>query len=333
MDIYPIKFEPILKEKIWGGNKLASLFNKKVLSEDIGESWEISGVQDNVSKIANGVYAGKSLNFMLSKYEEAFLGVENFERFGEIFPLLIKFLDAKTNLSVQVHPDDAMASKKHDSFGKTEMWYIMESEDDAEIVLGLNDKNFDVNEFDSINAENVFNIFNTEKVTKGDSYFIPAGKVHAIGAGVLAAEIQQTSDITYRVYDWDREDATGKCRELHTELAIEATKMFESNGKKTLSFEDNKSENLVHCDYFTTNIVNLKGKQVRNYSRLDSFVILMCVEGEGVITVNNNSEKMNTGDTVLIPATSKETSFKGENAKFLEVYILSSKLNYDRLGL
>lgn len=328
MNVYPMKFEPILKEKIWGGNKLKTLFNKKATSENIGESWEISGLQDNVSKIVNGVYAGKSLNFILSNYKESFLGVENFERFGENFPLLIKFLDAKTNLSVQVHPDDRMAAKNHNSFGKTEMWYIMENDVDAEIVLGLKDKNFDVKGLDSINDESVFEVFNTEKVTRGDSYFIPAGKIHAIGAGVLAAEIQQTSDITYRVYDWDREDEKGNRRELHTELAIEATKMFKSNGKKSITLENNRSENLAECEYFTTNIVDLKGKHIRNYSRLDSFVIFMCIEGKGAITVDYHSEKMNTGDTILIPANSEKVIFKGENAKFLEVYISRTNANY-----
>lgn len=321
MQAYPIKFAPILKEKIWGGEKLSEILNKKTDLKNVGESWEISGVQDNISTVANGVYKGKSLNDLIKIHKSKFLGKQNIDVFGENFPLLIKFLDAKTNLSVQVHPDDEMAKAQHNSFGKTEMWYIMNSDDNAEIVLGLKDNDLDKNVLSAINASNVDAIFNTEKVKQGDSYFIPAGKIHAIGAGVLAAEIQQTSDITYRVYDWDRTDATGKQRELHTDAAIKATKSFATNGKSNYQLEANKTSNLVDCDFFTTNIFEVKANQKRDYSYLDSFVIFMCVEGTAEVTVNNLTEIVAMGETILVPANTDEVEFNATEAKLLEIYI------------
>ncbi|WP_178987253.1 type I phosphomannose isomerase catalytic subunit [Winogradskyella schleiferi] len=321
MQAYPIKFTPILKEKIWGGEKLSEILNKKTDLKNVGESWEISGVQDNISTVANGVYKGKSLNDLIKIHKSKFLGKQNIDVFGENFPLLIKFLDAKTNLSVQVHPDDEMAKAQHNSFGKTEMWYIMNSDEDAEIVLGLKDNNMDKSVLGDINASNVEHIFNTEKVKQGDSYFIPAGKIHAIGAGVLAAEIQQTSDITYRVYDWDRTDDHGQQRELHTELAITATKTFPSTGKSNYTLEQEKACKLVDCDFFTTNIFEVKGFQKRTIKTIDSFIIYMCVEGKAEITVNQNSEFVAMGETVLIPANSDDVIFNSQGSKLLEVYI------------
>ncbi|WP_299105587.1 type I phosphomannose isomerase catalytic subunit [uncultured Winogradskyella sp.] len=321
MQAYPIKFAPILKEKIWGGEKLSEILNKKTDLKNVGESWEISGVEDNISTVANGLYKGKSLNDLIKLHKSEFLGKQNIDVFGENFPLLIKFLDAKTNLSVQVHPDDEMSKAKHNSFGKTEMWYIMNSDEDAEIVLGLKDNDIDKNVLSEINASNVDEIFNTEKVKQGDSYFIPAGKIHAIGAGVLAAEIQQTSDITYRVYDWDRTDAAGEQRELHTVSAIGATKSFPSNGKSNYQLEENKTSNLVDCDFFTTNIFEVKANQKRDYSYLDSFVIFMCVEGTAEVTVNNLTEVVTMGETILVPANTDSVEFNSQGSKLLEVFI------------
>jgi mannose-6-phosphate isomerase len=234
---------------------------------------------------------------------------------------LIKFLDAKTDLSVQVHPDNEMAKINHDSLGKTEMWYIMESDEKAEIILGLKDEIINPQIINHINAQNVNNVFNREKVKKGDSFFIPAGKIHAIGAGVLVAEIQQTSDITYRVYDWDRIDDTGKKRELHKEFAIKATKYFNSNGKAQYQLKHNNKSNLVSCDYFTTNIIDIQQHQARDYCFLDSFVIFMCVEGEVDISAGFYTETLRTGETILLPAITEEIAFNSNNAKLLEVYI------------
>jgi mannose-6-phosphate isomerase len=321
MQAYPIKFAPILKEKIWGGEKLSNILNKKSDSKNIGESWEISGVEDNISMVSNGLYKGKSLNDLIKSHKSEFLGKKNIDTFGEHFPLLIKFLDAKTNLSVQVHPDDEMAKAHHNSFGKTEMWYIMNSDEDAEIVLGLKDNDLDKNVLGDINASNVNDIFNTEQVKQGDSYFIPAGKIHAIGAGVLAAEIQQTSDITYRVYDWDRTEVNGNQRDLHTEAAIKATKSFPSTGKSNYQLEADKTSNLVDCEYFTTNIFEVKSNQKRDYRNLDSFVIFMCVEGSAEVTINNVTETVTMGETILIPANTDSVTFNSEGSKLLEVFI------------
>ena len=321
MKAYPIKFAPILKEKIWGGEKLSKILNKKTNLKNVGESWEISGVEDNISVVANGPYKGESLNDLIKSHKSDFLGKKNTDTFGEEFPLLIKFLDAKTNLSVQVHPDDEMAKAQHNSFGKTEMWYIMDSDEGAEIVLGLKDNDLDKNVLGDINASNVNDIFNTEQVKQGDSYFIPAGKIHAIGAGVLAAEIQQTSDITYRVYDWDRTDANGHQRDLHTDAAIKATKTFPSTGKSNYQLEADKTSNLVDCEYFTTNIFEVKSNQKRDYRNLDSFVIFMCVEGSAEVTIDNVTETVTMGETILIPANTDSVTFNSEGSKLLEVFI------------
>ncbi|MDP5081622.1 MAG: class I mannose-6-phosphate isomerase [Winogradskyella sp.] len=333
MEAYPIKFNPILKEKIWGGEKLSSILNKKSDSKHIGESWEISGVEDNISVVSNGLYKGKTLNDLITSYKSKFLGQENIDVFGENFPLLIKFLDAKTNLSVQVHPDDTMAKANHNAFGKTEMWYIMDSDNEAQIVLGLKNNEIDKSILADINSTNVNAIFNTEKVKRGDSYFIPAGKIHAIGAGVLVAEIQQTSDITYRVYDWDRKDDNGQQRELHTALAQQATKSFPSNGKSDYVLEHDKTANLVNCNFFTTNIFEIKGLQKRDYTTKDSFVIFMCVEGNAEVTLNNNTEFVSMGETILIPANSEHVVINSQGAKLLEVYIDSSDTNFKKMAL
>ncbi|WP_052467067.1 type I phosphomannose isomerase catalytic subunit [Psychroserpens damuponensis] len=321
MKVYPIKFNPILKEKIWGGNKLGDLLAKNTVSSNVGESWEISDVKGNVSQVSNGRYKGSNLKELIERYESQFMGQSNFEQFGHNFPLLIKFLDAKTDLSVQVHPDNDMAKSHHNSFGKTEMWYIMDSDQDANIVLGLKDKTTKPDVLNHITSSNVETVFNRETVKKGDSYFIPAGKIHAIGAGVLAAEIQQTSDITYRVYDWDRKDDKGQKRELHTQLAQKATKHFPSNGKADYTLETNLSANLVDCDYFTTNILSLKNTYTKNYTSLDSFLIVMCVEGTANITAGGVTETLTMGETILLPAITKNVVFNADNAKLLEVFI------------
>lgn len=321
MKVYPIKFNPILKEKIWGGNKLGTLLGKDTDKDNVGESWEISDVNGNISEVSNGVYKGASLKTLIADHEAQLLGTDNFANFGYNFPLLIKFLDAKTDLSVQVHPDNKMAKKHHNSFGKTEMWYIMDSDTNADIVLGLKDKTVNPEVLNHINANNVDAVFNREQVKKGDSFFIPAGKIHAIGAGVLAAEIQQTSDITYRVYDWDRTDDSGHKRELHTQLAEKATKQFDSNGKADYTLQPNTKTNLVNCEYFTTNILDITKRQIKEYSNLDSFVVFMCVEGQVEITAGLHTETVKMGETILIPANTQEVTFNSDNAKLLEVYV------------
>jgi len=321
MKAYPITFEPILIEKIWGGSKLRTVLNKKTTEESIGESWEISGVAGHISVVNKGAYKGLSITSLVEKFNKDFVGFSNYERFGNEFPLLIKFLDANQNLSIQVHPDDTIAKQEHNSFGKTEMWYVMDHEEDAEIILGLKDKNVDMDILQHVEKSNVYDVFNTEKVKKGDAYFIPAGKVHAIGAGVVIAEIQQTSDITYRVYDWERTNSDGQPRELHLLESIKATKETSDESKKEFTVKTNASSNVVDCDYFTTNILKVQKGYRQHYGHLDSFVILMCVVGSASVTVNGITEVVSKGETVLLPATTNEAFLFAEDAEFLEVYI------------
>lgn len=321
MQSYPIKFEPILKEKIWGGTKLHIVLNKQTTSKHVGESWEISGVEGSESIVSNGSYKGMAITELLEQYGAAFVGQENYTQFGNQFPLLIKFLDAQTNLSVQVHPDDEMAQAAHNSFGKTEMWYIMDHDEDAEIIVGLKDKTASKEILKNVDCTNVYDVFNAEKVSKGDAYFIPAGKVHAIGAGVLAAEIQQTSDITYRVYDWDRTDEQGQARELHLEQSVIATKTFNAPCKRAVTPQKNAAATVVDCEYFTTNKLEIENTYARDYATLDSFVILMCVAGCASVTTDGHTEIICKGETLILPATTEQASFYAKDAQFLEVYV------------
>ncbi|MGY5846593.1 type I phosphomannose isomerase catalytic subunit [Salegentibacter sp. HM20] len=319
---YPLKFEPILKEKIWGGSKLVDILNKKSDKKNLGESWEISGVADNISIVKNGKLTGNSLNQIIREYKSDFLGKKVFEDFGEEFPLLIKFIDAKTELSVQLHPNDQLARERHNSFGKTEMWYVMQADKGAELNLGFKQSISKQTYIDHLKNSTLIKLLNFEKVSEGDAFFINTGKVHAIGAGVLLAEIQQTSDVTYRIYDWDRVDSNGEERELHTDLAIDAID-FEKKSDYILNYEKvlNKPSNIAHCEYFTTNFLPVKGELTRDYSNIDSFVILMCVEGSAEVEVNKQVESIHQGETVLIPAINSNVKLKANNAKLLEIYI------------
>ncbi|MHA6279321.1 type I phosphomannose isomerase catalytic subunit [Salinimicrobium sp. CAU 1759] len=319
---YPIRFEPILKEKIWGGNKLTEILKKKSDESSLGESWEISGVKNDISVAANGPLKGKTLKTIIELYKEQFLGKNNYERFGPEFPLLIKFIDANTALSVQLHPHDSIARKRHNSFGKTEMWYILQADEGAEINVGFKKSISKAEYLDHLNSGKLIDLLNFEKVQKGDSFFINTGKVHAIGAGVLLAEIQQTSDITYRIYDWDRLDSEGKTRELHTDLALDAIDFDEKNDfKREFSKAENLSSNIVSCEYFITNFLPVRGKLLKDYSELDSFVIYMCVSGKANFTVAGNSEELVMGQTILIPAEINEVQINSEAVELLEIFI------------
>jgi len=321
MKPYPIKFQPILKEKIWGGQKLKTLLNKNTTGHSVGESWEISDVDDNISVVINGIYKGLDLKTLLHQFGEQLVGKKAYSDYGNKFPLLIKFLDAKTDLSVQVHPDDDMAERHHGSFGKTEMWYIMDSDDDASIILDFKPKDLNLKVLENINAENVEDIFNRVAVKKDEHFFIPAGKMHAIGSGVLAAEIQQTSDITYRVYDWDRTDDQGHKRELHTQLAMEAARIYDSTEESIQHSDRDSNVNLVNCKYFKTNVLKVNHIMRKDYRDLDSFVIYMCVEGSAEIYVDNFKEHIALGETVLLPATSKFVYINSQECKLLEVHV------------
>lgn len=325
MSLYPLKFTPIAKETIWGGNKLQQELNKNFSSEKrIGESWEISGVQNDISVVANGSLKGKDLNDLIQEYAGQLLGEKNAQKFGAEFPLLIKFIDANDVLSIQVHPDDELAKERHNSFGKTEMWYVLDAEEESNLIVGFNQQ-VDQNLYQQKLIEGQLEeILNVEKVQKGSTYFIPAGRVHAIGKGILVAEIQQTSDITYRMYDWNRTDAQGNGRELHTELALDAIDYSLEKEYKTKYADNlNESSELASCEYFTTNKLTFDREMTKDYSNLDSFVIYMCLDGEFKIEYGaKKSIPVTKGESILIPAELKNLILKPKGkVEILEVFI------------
>lgn len=319
--LYPLKFQPILKDKIWGGEKLKIQFNKTSDSKQLGESWEISTVPEDVSIVSNGKLKDKSLQELLETYKSDLLGEKNYKFFGNKFPLLIKFIDAKEDLSIQLHPDDKLAKKRHNSFGKTEMWYVMQADKEANLIVGFNKEVDKETYLKHLEDKTLTEILNFDKVKEGDTYFIEAGRVHAIGAGVLLAEIQQTSDVTYRVYDWDRVDDQGNERELHNEIAIDA---FDFNMKDDFRVKYDKHKNtsneMVSCLFFTTNYLEIDS-EIEKKNTQDSFLIYMCVDGEVEISTASTNDVISKGETLLIPAAIKNFKLKTEGAKLLEVYV------------
>jgi len=325
-ELYPLKFETVLKEKVWGGTALVSRFNKKATgSLHIGESWELSAVANNQSVVINGFLAGNNIEELIEVYMGDITGDSIFEKFGNEFPLLIKFIEAQEDLSIQVHPDNALAKKKHNAYGKTEMWYILESKKGSKIYTGFRDGvTRDIYE-EALRNGKIADLMNVESVEAGDTFFTPAGRVHAIGAGIVLVEIQQTSDITYRIFDWNRKNTGKEKRELHTELALEAID-FSMTGKNKIRLEPelNKTENLVDCEFFTTNIVVFDKPIYKEYHFNDSFVVYICIDGEFLICWDDNSEKISKGETVLLPAMIKEVVLKPvSEARVLEIYINS----------
>ncbi len=319
---YPIKFHPILKDKIWGGEKLVNKLNKKSDLKDIGESWEISDVEGDTSVVANGALEGRSLKSLLNGFKSDLVGVKNFEIFGEKFPLLIKFIDAREDLSVQVHPNDELSKERHDSFGKTEMWYIMQADQGSRLILGFNKEISSKEYVQLLEDKKIMSVLDRVEVKSGDAFFIETGTVHAIGAGIVLAEIQQTSDITYRIYDFDRTDDFGNERELHTELAVDALN-FSDNIDTVRNYDrsNNELHEVVSCEYFKTNFISVAGEKKVDYSQTDSFVIFMCVEGSAQISIFGNSETIAFGETILIPATAESVLIESEQCKLLEVTV------------
>ena len=320
--LYPLKFHPILKKKIWGGEKLAYKSNEH--EEAIGESWEISAVEDNISVVSNGILADNDLQELIEVYMGELVGDHVYEKFGIEFPLLIKYIDANDDLSIQVHPDDETAKERHNAYGKTEMWYMVDAEKDASLVLGFNQE-IDKNTYlQALHQNKLMNLLNVQKVKKGESFFIPAGLVHAIGKGCFIAEIQQTSDITYRIYDYNRKDANGNTRELHTDLATDVIDYsYHPQHKVNYTPHDNQSVQLVKCPYFTTNLLVFDRDIEKEYVRLDSFVIYMCLQGKFTITTGEcDPVLVNKGETVLVPACFKNlTLYPDDVTQVLEIYV------------
>ncbi|MFE3870985.1 type I phosphomannose isomerase catalytic subunit [Flavobacterium sp. ZS1P70] len=319
MKFYPLQFEPILKERIWGGEKLKTVLHKPITSKITGESWELSTVEGDVSVVANGEWKGKSLTTLIDDFPNEILGTKVHARFGKQFPLLFKYLDAREDLSIQVHPNDELARKRHNSFGKTEMWYVMQADEDARIIVGFKEKSNPAEYLENLKNKTLLSLLDDVRVKAGDVFFLETGTVHAIGAGLVVAEIQQTSDITYRLYDFDRVDAQGKTRELHVDLALEAINYNKIETKKEYSQNANQSNTVVECPYFTTNFISLDGVISASKSG-ETFTVYMCVEGAFEIMYDNSKLQYAKGDTVLLPATMNSFVLSGK-ASILEIYI------------
>lgn len=320
--LYPIKFIPILKERLWGGSKLKTVLGKPIKSGQTGESWELSGIAGDVSLVANGPLKGKSLQELIDMYSTDLLGKSVVERFGSEFPILIKFIDAQKDLSIQLHPGDELAMKRHQSFGKTEMWYIMDAEKGAELIIGFN-KDVDAEEYQQfLEQGKLTDLMNYVPVNKGDTFFINTGKVHAIGAGIMLTEIQQTSDITYRIYDFERRDKEGNLRELHTEQALEAIDYRKKEDYRVeYQKETNQLNSMVASPYFTTNYLKCTNDTKIDLSERDSFTILICVDGEAEIKTAGGKEPLKMGETILIPAIEPAVLIRTQSATLLEVTV------------
>ncbi len=323
-NLYPLKFKTIYKDKIWGGNKIKTILEKDFAPlPNCGETWELSGYGDEVSFVQEGALKGKLLTTLIEDFQGQLVGEKVYERFGNEFPLLIKFIDANADLSIQVHPDDVLAKTRHDVFGKTEMWYILQADEGATLISGFNQEIDKATYLNHFNNGTLDEILNREEVGAGDVFFIPAGRVHTIGKGILLAEIQQTSDTTYRIYDFDRVDAEGNKRELHVEEAVDAIDYNCYDGIKTkYADRENESVNLADCNYFTTNKIVADRQVSRSYEAFDSFVIYICIEGDFGLIYNENELTVRKGEVVLLPATIKNVVLvPSPTATILEVYI------------
>ena len=319
MKLYPLQFKSILKERIWGGTKLKTYLNKPFTSQITGESWEISTVENDVSIVVNGNLKGKSLTDLIEAFPEELLGKKVQQQFGKQFPLLFKYLDAREDLSIQVHPNDKLAKERHQSFGKTEMWYVMQADENAKLILGFKEQSSPKQYIESIENKTLLAILDSKKAKKGDVFFLETGTVHAIGAGIVIAEIQQTSDITYRIYDFERVDANGKLRELHVDLALDAINYAVVDTERKYKKEPNISNEMVNCQYFTTNFIPLDGN-AKITKNGQSFTVYMCVEGSFELEYANEIYSYAIGDTVLIPAEMDAFELSGK-ASVLEIYI------------
>lgn len=322
--LYPLKFTPILKEKIWGGNKIETILKHKISPmRNCGESWEVSGLVEDESVVSNGFLAENNLNELLEIYLTDFVGEKNYEKYGLGFPLLIKFIDAQDNLSVQVHPDDTLAQEKYGQNGKTEMWHVIEADEGAGLYVGFNQKVTEQQYVSAVEAGTLEALLKFYPVKASDTFMIPAGTVHAIGKGVLLAEIQQPSDITFRIFDWNRVDENGNSRELHTEEALDAIHFEENVGDFKVKYapEKNKTVTLVHSPFFNTNMLDMDMQVEKSFAQLDSFVIYMCLEGSVFLVSGDFKERMETGEVVVVPAEIDQLQIIPDpKAKLLEVY-------------
>lgn len=325
--MYPIKLKPILKQHIWGGDALLDIKKGQRLrvdkSKTYGESWDVSGIEGNISVISNGFLKGNNLQEATEVYMGELVGESVFDRYGLEFPLLLKTLYCKDKTSVQVHPDDELAAERHQSCGKTEMWYIIDAEPDALLYIGFKNPNITREEYiDAVAKGTVADIIEPVKVNAGDAFLIPSGTVHSISGGVTLVEIQQPVDLTYRIFDWNRVDSNGNSRELHTAFAVDAID-FSSNVnacRRDYKAVVNSAIEVASCDYFTCNILKVEGSTERNLSSLDSFVLYYCTDGSVEITTDDGAETLSKGEVLLIPAEANEITLIG-SATLLEYYV------------
>jgi mannose-6-phosphate isomerase len=323
-DLYPLKFDTIFKEKIWGGSKIKDVLGKDFSPlKNCGETWEISGVEGSLSEVSDGALKGKTLPELIELYQSDLVGTKVYEQYGNEFPLLIKFIDAAQDLSIQVHPNDELAKERHNSLGKTEMWYIFQADENSKLITGFNKQTSKEDYIKHLEDGRLNEILNEEKVSAGDTFFIPAGRVHTIGKGLLLAEIQQSSDVTYRIYDFDRKDKEGNKRELHTAAALDAIDYnFYPDYKTSIKTEENQAVGLVKSRYFETNILHSESAISRNLSGIDSFVIYTCIEGEAEIETSGLTATLCMGNAILVPRKLNNLTLRTNlSFKMLETFI------------
>ncbi len=324
-ELYPLKFQSVYKEKIWGGGRIAKKYHRKgVPAGKIGESWDLSAIEGSESIVKNGFLEGNTLNELVEIYMADLVGEKVYDEFGSEFPLLIKLIEANDLLSLQVHPNDEVAFDRHHCYGKSEMWYVIESSPDAKLITGFKKKITPAEFKESIENNTITEILNYEEAAEGDIFYVPAGEIHALGSGLLIAEIQQSSDITYRVSDWGRTDDSGNSRELHLDQAIDVINYEKKESSKiSYSKELNKSVPVVESEYFTTNVLEFDRNLAVNYHSLDSFVVYLCVKGSAII-IQDGGERttIKGGETVLIPADLRTFTIQPERKTLLlEIFI------------
>ena len=326
--MYPLKFKTIFKDKIWGGQKIKTVLGKDFGDlPNCGETWEISGVDGNVSVVAEGPLAGQNLQELIQQYQGQLVGERIYQQFGDRFPLLVKFIDANADLSIQVHPDDELAQQRHNSFGKTEMWYIFQADEGASLISGFNQSMDREKYLRYFEEGKLLDILNREPVQDDDVFFLPAGRVHTIGKGLLLAEIQQTSDITYRIYDFDRRDAEGNTRELHVEEALDAIDyQHYDHYKSQYDPKTNEPVLLASCPYFETYRLDYTQDVTRTYTNRDSFTIYVCTEGQASLFCQGQAYPVEKGDAYLIPASIPEVVIKTTGGfNMLESFVPTGK--------
>lgn len=323
-ELYPLKFTPIFKEKIWGGQRIQTMLHMDYSPlPNCGEAWVVSGYSTDPSVVENGFLAGNTLNELIEVYMADLLGEANYERFGNEFPILVKILDANDWLSIQVHPDDELAKIRGIGRGKSEMWYVMAAEPGAELISGFKVRIGKDAYQKHLHNQTLSEVLNFEKVTAGDVFFMPSGRVHALGPGIMLAEIQQTSDNTYRIYDWDRLDAQGQPRELHIEQALDAIDFtVEKNYRTNYTKTPNATQTLVDCPFFTTSLIEINRPLARDYSTLDSFVVLLSTGGSVRVEYDGGHEILPPGQALLVPAiTDWVRLYPEQAASLLEIRI------------